>query len=151
MLSNINRSNILNRQAYQGYSDLKNFITKNNARSTLLGRMNSGTRNLINVSMTRPMGKISTNLRKVATNPNVLSFAKKGLKGGAIVGGTGIGLGVAAIGIASGISSWARNIRQPPVVHTSRIRNTGQTNTYFNMGADPFSGVRFGGRRRNFM
>lgn len=74
----------------------------------------------------------------------ISSFTGKGLIGAGAI--TGIGLG-----IASGISSYAQSLRRPPVVHTSRLRNTGQTNQYYNMGADPFAGVRFAGRKKNFM
>lgn len=72
------------------------------------------------------------------------SFAGKGLIGAGAIAGIGLG-------IASGISSYSQSLRRPPVVHTSRLRNTGQTNQYYNMGADPFAGVRFAGRKKNFM
>lgn len=72
------------------------------------------------------------------------SFGKGGLVG------TAIGVPI-LFGIASAISSKADSLRRPPVIHTSRIRSTGQTNQYYNMGVDPFAGVRFAGRKRNFM
>jgi hypothetical protein len=72
------------------------------------------------------------------------SFGKGGLVGAAI--GTPI-----LFGIVSAISSKADSLRRPPVIHTSRIRSTGQTNQYYNLGVDPFAGVRFAGRKRNFM
>lgn len=80
--------------------------------------------------------------RTVAKN-----FGRAGLVGA----GIGTAAGIAAFGIVSAISSKAQSLRRPPVVHTSRIRNTGQTNQYYNLGADPFAGVRFAGRKRNFM
>lgn len=59
------------------------------------------------------------------------------------------GIGAAALGISYGVASMARASKRPPVIQTAAIRSTGQTNQYFNMGADPFSGVRFASRRRN--
>ncbi|TXG79142.1 MAG: hypothetical protein E6R13_10310 [Spirochaetes bacterium] len=67
------------------------------------------------------------------------------------VGLVGAGIAAAGLAVASGISSYAQSLRRPPVVHTGRLRSTGQTNQYYNLGADPFAGVRFAGRKRNFM
>lgn len=60
------------------------------------------------------------------------------------------GVGAAALGVSYGIASMARASKRPPVVHTAAIRSTGQTNQYYNMGADPFGGVRFAAKNRNF-
>lgn len=61
-----------------------------------------------------------------------------GYGAGAIGAVAGIGFG-----IGYGVAAMARASKRPPVVQTSAIRSTGQTNQYFNMGADPFAGVRF--------
>lgn len=59
-------------------------------------------------------------------------------------------LGIASIpfGISYGVAAMARSKNRAPVVHTGMIRSTGQTNQYYNLGPDPFSGVRFASTRR---
>ena len=80
----------------------------------------------------------------VAKRPRLLSTAK--------FTGAGIGLGGlvagAALGISYGVAAMGRARSRAPVVHTGAIRSTGQTNQYFNLGQDPFAGVRFAGKRR---
>jgi len=78
-----------------------------------------------------------------------MSFGKRaifnrttGYGAGAIGAVAGIGFG-----IGYGVAAMARASKRPPVVQTSAIRSTGQTNQYFNMGADPFAGVRFATKR----
>lgn len=58
------------------------------------------------------------------------------------------GIGAIGFGISYGIAEMGRARNKAPVVHTGAIRNTGQTNQYFNLGQDPFAGVRFAARRR---
>lgn len=67
------------------------------------------------------------------------------LMGGMI--GAGV-VGAVGFGISYGVAAMGRARNKAPVVHTGAIRNTGQTNQYFNLGQDPFAGVRFASRKR---
>lgn len=110
-------------------------------------RMNMIRNNIPSYRPTTTSGLLN-NFKKLiptsAGSSRVGNFLGKSLLGAGAIAGVGLG-------IASGISSYAQSLRRPPVVHTSRLRNTGQTNQYYNMGADPFAGVRFAGRKKNFM
>jgi hypothetical protein len=92
------------------------------------------------------------NIRNTTRKDKLLGYAKsassKTFKPAKM--GLGIGAGIAGIGfgISYGMAAMSRAANKAPVVHTGAIRNTGQTNQYFNMGADPFGGVRFASRKR---
>jgi hypothetical protein len=75
-----------------------------------------------------------------------MSKAQKGMMG------TGIGLGALSfVGMGfSGLSSMTRSMREAPLVSNSMQPKIGMANINYNLGADPFSGIRFAGRyRRN--
>lgn len=94
--------------------------------------------NAISKLASRGMGRVGSFMERALVNKKV-GF---GLAGAA-------GVGALALGVSYGIASMARASKRPPVVHTAAIRSTGQTNQYYNMGADPFGGVRFAAKNRN--
>jgi hypothetical protein len=106
-------------------------------------------RGLMRSKAMQPAARLSRwkDIRIGTQKQKITSFAKKGLGTAA---GIGLGVGAIGFGISYGLAAMSRASKKAPVVHTGAIRNTGQTNQYFNMGADPFGGVRFASKKRNF-
>lgn len=77
-------------------------------------------------------------------NTSVISRSQSGIMKGAI--GAGI-LGFAGMGL-SGLSSMTKSMREAPLVTNGMQPRLGMANINYNLGADPFSGIRFAGRQR---
>lgn len=92
------------------------------------------------------------NIRNTARKDKLMSYTKaaatRSYKPAKLALGIGAGIAGIGFGISYGMAAMSRAANKAPVVHTGAIRNTGQTNQYFNMGADPFGGVRFASRKR---
>lgn len=139
----------LERLFYRGSKTKKQMLNRRQIQPTTFSQGFSRSRKFI-----EPTTRLNTwkNIRNTARKDKLLSFAKtastRTYKAGKI--GLGIGAGIAGIGfgISYGMAAMSRAANKAPVVHTGAIRNTGQTNQYFNMGADPFGGVRFASRKR---
>lgn len=129
-----------------GYTYGNSMLLNNTYRSSTIPRQKP-----LQISMLRTGAQKATSISKNLMSKIPWDGTKRvGAKMGkyGLVGG---GIAAAGLAVASGISSYAQSLRRPPVVHTGRLRSTGQTNQYYNLGADPFAGVRFAGRKRNFM
>lgn len=77
-------------------------------------------------------------------NTRVISRGQKGIMG------AGMGLtGLSFIGSGlSGLSSMTKSMREAPLVTNSMQPRIGMANMTYNLGADPFAGIRFAGRQR---
>ena len=129
-----------------GYTYGNSMLLNNTYRSSRIPRQKP-----LQISMLRTGAQKATSISKNLMSKIPWDGTKRvGAKMGkyGLVGG---GIAAAGLAVASGISSYAQSLRRPPVVHTGRLRSTGQTNQYHNLGADTFAGVRFAGRKRNFM
>lgn len=131
------------RQSYNPIRSLMNSIPTPN-RQPLIYRGLRAAGSGIGKVAGAPKAALGSAFDFVAKRPRALSAARflgSGIGIGGLIGG-------AALGISYGVAAMGRARSRAPVVHTGAIRNTGQTNQYFNLGQDPFAGVRFAGKRR---